>query len=76
LQLKNLWSQIKNQISMSGLDFNLLKSTMNIQRNCVDPVEEMDEMFINVLQELDIQQAALLGFVNAQNQGLLRYYKN
>jgi hypothetical protein len=61
---------------MSGLDFNLLKSTMNIQRNCVDPVEEMDEMFINVLQELDIQQAALLGFVNAQNQGLLRYYKN
>jgi hypothetical protein len=36
----------------------------------------MDEMFINVLQELDIQQAALLGFVNAQNQGLLRYYKN
>jgi hypothetical protein len=61
---------------MTGLDFNLLKSTMNIQRNCVDPVEEMDEMFINVLQELDIQQAALLGFVNAQNQGLLRYYKN
>lgn len=61
---------------MSGLDFNLLKSTMNIERNCVDPVEEMDEMFINVLQELDIQQAALLGFVNAQNQGLLRYYKN
>jgi len=39
---------------MSGLDFNLLKSTMNIQRNCVDPIEEMDEMFINVLQELDI----------------------